>query len=675
MAPGRKSTNEQEFQGEVLKWINAELSDRRLGLEKATQEKPRATSGKRNDLVVWKDRSSEAAFLELELKGPATALNDPLFFQDAVEKAQHWNAPYFAIWNMQAAELYRTPSLHEIITPADAIYRSKMLPVSGIEDWLKPDLARLLQAQALEILERAWQHSEAGADSGYAIDPEIFVARLSESLIRLRSGIYKALKAQTLKSRTLRRSVARIAVEQGFKGFVTDDEFAISGQMAYRLIGQILFYHALRRKQPGLKPLTIGSSEQIPEALESYWNEVRRYDYDALFKTEIIDRLIPLPATSQTLVRRLIAQLASYDWGSLSDDVLGKIFERLIPREEQVLLGQFYTPRPISDLLVALTVEDEWPTIVDPGCGSGTFLLSAYDYLKSQTRRTHSELLSTIWGFDLSPFATELSAINLFRQEMTQFDNFPRVIPGSFFERRVGETISFPPSRATSASTKIPVPVPQFRCVVGNPPYLRSQNQDDLDPQYRKRLFSAAVAAGISAHAKTDLFAFFVYHALSFMPVGARLGFVTPASWLTGDYAAALQKLLLGKLRLVGVVSSSAESFFPHVDINTVLLVAEVVSQDEALKTDGILRFITLKKKVAELTGAGGGGEYWERVIKLADEILDQDTSVENDRLRVTVVPTKKEKAGLADNPKATRNWSKFVRGPLSYFELFGDVA
>lgn len=57
----------------------------------------------------------------------------------------------------------------------------------------------------------------------------------------------------------------------------------------------------------------------------------------------------------------MIDQLGGYDWSSLSDDVLGVVFERLIPREEQMLLGQFYTPRPVADLLLAMTIDGERP--------------------------------------------------------------------------------------------------------------------------------------------------------------------------------------------------------------------------------------------------------------------------------------------------------------------------
>src|SRR5437763_143661 len=104
---GRKSTNELEFQGQVLEWTNEDLRRRPgLKLDRATQEKPRTVSGKRNDLVVWKSRAGELAFLTIELKTPETSIGDPTFFADAMEKAQFWGAPYFALWNMREAELY-----------------------------------------------------------------------------------------------------------------------------------------------------------------------------------------------------------------------------------------------------------------------------------------------------------------------------------------------------------------------------------------------------------------------------------------------------------------------------------------------------------------------------------------------------------------------------------------
>jgi SAM-dependent methyltransferase len=560
MATGRRTTNEQEFQGRALEWLNAEIKRRPgLDLDRATQEKPRQTSGKRSDVIVWKDRAAQTAFLAMELKTPDTPLTDPQLFADAIEKAQHWQAPYFAMWNMREAELYPTPPKGGLVTPADALNRwPTENRIHRLEDWLRPSIEKSLEARALAILEAAWVHNATGGHPGQIIDAEIFVAHLATAIGKLREVLYRHIARTSGTNRRLRQDLNKIAAEQGFKGFVEDIEFAIAGQMGYRLIGQILFYFALRRKQPTLRHLHLERDDPIPAALLPFWNDVRRFDYEALFKPDPLDQLVSIPEHGQLLIRSLIEHLSAYDWASLTDDVLGAVFERLIPRDEQILLGQFYTPRPVADFLVAMTIDGERPLVLDPGCGSGTFLMSAYDCIASRTGLAHKDVLSIVWGFDISPFAAELAAINLFRQDLSEFDNFPRIVPGNFFDRQPGQPVDFPPPRVTAGvTTKVAVPIPQFDCIIGNPPYLRAQNQDDLDTGYKRQLFAAAARAGIKAEAKTDLFAFFIYHAIRFLPVGGRLGFVTPASWLTSDYAVALQTLLLGDLRLVAVVASN----------------------------------------------------------------------------------------------------------------------
>ena len=416
-----------------------------------------------------------------------------------------------------------------------------------------------------------------------------------------------------------------------------------------------------------LKEIKLATNDHFPERSQPYWNDVRRYDYEALFEPQPIESLIPIADEAQVLLHRLITQLASYDWASLTDDVSGSIFEQLIPRDEQVLLGQFYTPRPVADLLVALTIDGERPLVLDPGCGSGTFLMSAYGYLAHSCRLTHKELLSIIWGFDLSPFAAELAVINMYRQDLSEYENFPRIVAGNFFARTPGETIDFPSPRITSGTKKIPVPIPIFDCIVGNPPYLRSQNQDDLDPAYRNSLFQTAMNAGVNATSKTDLFAFFIYHSIRFMKEGSRLGFVTPASWLTSSYAIALQRVLLGSVRLIAIIASNAESFFPQVDVNTVLLIAEKASPDSERE---FIRFVTLKKPIEHLA-SGGQADYWSRVIRLAGEIEAVTSSIESDRLRVKLVDPMTEQTALSSGRTNPRNWSKYLRAPLSYYEIF----
>ena len=168
------------------------------------------------------------------------------------------------------------------------------------------------------------------------------------------------------------------------------------------------------------------------------------------------------------------------------------------------------------------------------------------------------------------------------------------------------------------------------------------------------------------------MFAFFIYHAMRFMREGSRLGFVTPASWLTADYASALQRLLTDELRMVAIVASTAEAFFPQVEVNTALLIAErVVPANQ--QEEWPLRFVTFKKRIEALVA--GGGDYWHRVTGLVDRIYEAESSTESDDLRIKLVPLSDERRALASAPQQTRNWSKYLRAPLSYYDLFGESA
>src|SRR5690606_33403362 len=122
-------------------------------------------------------------------------------------------------------------------------------------------------------------------------------------------------------------------------------------------------------------------------------------------------------------------------------------------------------------------------------------------------------------------------------------------------------------------------------------------------------------------------------------------------------------------IRITSVIASNAESFFPQVDVNAVLLVAEKGAEDAP---DEPIRFVTLKQPIAKLTS--GQGEYWDRVIALAQE-LESDVSVENDKYRIKLVDPAPERTALNADRTKPRNWSKYLRAPLTYYSIFGGAA
>lgn len=667
-----KETNEQEFQGRVTDWINDEIKRcHRSHLDQATIEKPDAHSGKRHDVVVWEDRQVAKALLTIELKTPKTSITEPSFFNDALDKAQRRKAPLFCIWNMQRAEIYLTPGPGD--PPPTAYIRdlNASVPITKVEDWLTPSGGAALEQMTRQVLDAAVFVLAAEGRMTVSFDSEVFVGRLEGVIHTLRAMLHVELQKQIKSSKKFRAKVNAIAAAQGFAGFVEDIDLALAGQLAYRFAGQVLFYFALRRKNSSLPALAPDRKAKLAPQLRHHWDLVRRFDYEALYGLDDVEAMVPLSDGAEAVLHELIDMLAHYDWAALTDDVLGSIFERLIPREEQILLGQFYTPKPVADLLTALTIDGESPLVLDPGCGSGTFLMSAYDYHAKVQGKSHTEILPKIWGFDLSTFATELASINLYRQDLSSFDNFPRIVPGSFFDRSVGESIEFPPPKPpTNGWKKLKVPIPEFDAIVANPPYLRSQNQDDLDPDYRKVLFASASRCGVVASPKTDLFAFFLFHSFEFLKPGGRIGFVIPASWLSSDYGVAVQRFLLSNMRVVAVVTSEAESMFSQVDVNTVLLVAEKIDPLQPT-SPSIARFIAIKKPLAAIAPPGAG--YWNKILDVASAMVEADNDTETGDYRIkTVSLNPNDCSALA----AGINWGRYLRAPLSYFTIFkGDKA
>lgn len=124
-------------------------------------------------------------------------------------------------------------------------------------------------------------------------------------------------------------------------------------------------------------------------------------------------------------IRPLLTQLALYRMDDLSaarsHDVLKSFYQALVPEPLRKALGEFYTPDWLADVTCDRADVKDWDTVrvLDPTCGSGSFLLEAIRRkreIASKQKRTPAETLSKIlhevWGFDLNPLAVQASRVN-----------------------------------------------------------------------------------------------------------------------------------------------------------------------------------------------------------------------------------------------------------------------
>ncbi len=86
----------------------------------------------------------------------------------------------------------------------------------------------------------------------------------------------------------------------------------------------------------------------------------------------------------ETSFEKIVEELQVYNLSTTSDDVKGIAFEKFLGRTFRGELGQFFTPRTIVDFMVSVLDPQEGEYICDPCCGSGGFLIRAFEYVREQ---------------------------------------------------------------------------------------------------------------------------------------------------------------------------------------------------------------------------------------------------------------------------------------------------
>src|SRR5258708_7133387 len=116
----------------------------------------------------------------------------------------------------------------------------------------------------------------------------------------------------------------------------------------------------------------------------------------------------------------LIQMIDSENWSELDVDVKGEVYEGLLARNAADVrggAGQYFTPRPVIRAIVEVMRPKPMMRISDPACGTGGFLLAAFEYLKTRTasdKEANHLRTKALHGVDLVSNVVRLCAMNLF---------------------------------------------------------------------------------------------------------------------------------------------------------------------------------------------------------------------------------------------------------------------
>src|SRR5690606_28883217 len=135
--------------------------------------------------------------------------------------------------------------------------------------------------------------------------------------------------------------------------------------------------------------------------------------------------------TKPATLSKLIKAIDETEWTSLDVDVKAAAFEGLLEKaaaEGKKGAGQYFTPRPLIRSMVRLMQPDPRAhgqfTICDPACGTGGFLVAAYEWLKEQTggaldRETAKRVrTSTYYGQELVERPRRLALMNMYLHQV-----------------------------------------------------------------------------------------------------------------------------------------------------------------------------------------------------------------------------------------------------------------
>lgn len=132
----------------------------------------------------------------------------------------------------------------------------------------------------------------------------------------------------------------------------------------------------------------------VTDAIPFYQNlfEKTKQDFanDHLFESNDIIKI------RENSFEQIVKELEIYNLSTTSDDVKGIAFEKFLGRTFRGELGQFFTPRTIVDFMVKVLDPQEGEYICDPCCGSGGFLIDAFEYVRTKIEKDIEQQKETI---------------------------------------------------------------------------------------------------------------------------------------------------------------------------------------------------------------------------------------------------------------------------------------
>ena len=362
---------------------------------------------------------------------------------------------------------------------------------------------------------------------------------------------------------------------------------------------------------------------KIQEAVRHYAD---RYDSD-LFDRSLADEFKIDDGKLVELLRDLREppQRPAYDFKSIEADILGKVYENFIghiqagkrrykeheDKSKRKRTGIYYTPKFIVDYIVNNTVREYIKgkpfeeilkiRILDPACGSGSFLIKAFDTLcEESVKRLGRELsyeerknfmLNCIYGVDVDERAVVIAKLNLSLRMAERGNLLPTLRDNIRLGNSLIEDSSVAGYKAFVWKDEFKEIVKQggFNVVIGNPPYIRVQTANPSEKEYLSKTY-------VGAKGKYDIYTLFIERALTLLRENGVFSFIVPNKFTQTKYGEDLKEYILRNYTLSQFIDFGDLRVFKEVTTYPCIVVIKRLDQDQKIG-----RYVRVKQLTPEI--------------------------------------------------------------------------
>jgi type I restriction-modification system DNA methylase subunit len=387
-----------------------------------------------------------------------------------------------------------------------------------------------------------------------------------------------------------------------------------------RILNRLIFIRTSEDRlveEPILRPMVRTLKDQkrfqdLARELSLKFRELDAIYNSELFAPHFSEGLYISPTVLEEVINGLYEKnYMIYNFNAIESDVLGTAYEQYlgavvakIPepeiaqgqlfatdtmsvqerRQKRKSQGIYYTPTFVTKYIVKETV-GKWlaehgynpsrpPRILDMACGSGSFLIEAFDdldtfvadqrgHLREDTAsifdyaRQMEVLTNCIYGVDKDKQAVEVARLNLLLRALHTKDKLPLLT-------NIFHGDSLRPETWQQGFDDV-MKAGGFDIIIGNPPYVRIQTLAKDEVEYFNQNF-------VSATGNYDIYVLFVEQALNLLKPGGVMGFILPNKFMQTDYGEGLRKLLSEQKAINKIVNFGDAQIFENATTYTCFL-------------------------------------------------------------------------------------------------------